>query len=137
MAKGPETGALTGKSGRRYVFHFHSLNMALRGFPKFSDVPGIYVFAKENHDNISGNSVYDLLYVGETGSFQDRIIETHSAFKCAENRDCNCIGIYEMPTSSRDEREKVEEDVRNKYKPPCNKTLNDTNPFRKTNPFSE
>ncbi|MCY4403203.1 MAG: GIY-YIG nuclease family protein [Candidatus Poribacteria bacterium] len=122
MAAGPKWGKLLGESGHLYPFKFYALNMVLRGFPKFTDVPGVYTFAKEKHNNITGHPDYDPLYVGETKSFQDRIVETHSHWECADKHGSNYIGIYEMPDSSPDERKAVEDDIIDKYVPPCNKT---------------
>ena len=122
MAGRIDRATLIGKSGKPYPFKFHPLNIPLRGIPKFRDDSGVYVFAKEKHNNDTGFSEYDAVYVGQTESFEDRLVQTHSHWECANRHGCNSIGILEMPDSSINEREDIETDIISKHDPPCNKT---------------
>lgn len=120
MAGRIDYAVLLGKSGKVYPFKFYPLNLVLRGFPKFPDEEGVYTFAKEKHNNDTGRSEYEALYVGQTESFEDRLVETHSHWECAEKHGCNSIGIHAMAESSREDREDIENDIICEQKPPCN-----------------
>ena len=122
MAGRTDYGTFIGKSGKPYPFTFYPLNIPLRGFPNFRNDPGIYVFAKEKHNNVTGRSDYDALYIGQTKSFRDRLVQGHSHWECANRQGCNSIGILVLPDSSRNDREEIENDIIGEEEPPCNKT---------------
>ena len=111
MAGRTDWAALLGESGKAYPFKFYPLNLTLRGFPKFPNEAGVYAFAKKKHDNDIGGPYYDDLYVGQTESFEDRLVEGHSHWECAEKHGCNSIGIHGMPESSLMIEKKLDKDI--------------------------
>ena len=121
MAGRIDYAVLPGKYRKDYLFKFYPLNLVLRRFPKFPDEEGVYTFAKEKHNNDTGCSEYEALYVGQTESFEDRLVEAHLHWECAKKHECNSIGIYAMAESSRKDREDIENDIICEQDPPCNK----------------
>ena len=121
MAGRSDWANLIGKSGNPYPFKFYPLNLVLRGFPKFPNEAGVYAFVKEKHNNDTGRSDYDALYVGQAESFEDRLVQGHSHWDCANRHGCNSIGIHAMPKSSLNDREEIEDDIIYGEEPPCDK----------------
>jgi hypothetical protein len=69
---------------------------------------------------------YKLIYVGETENLSDRgFYKSHHAYDCwikeAGNESKLSIGIHAMPGSTKDDRLKIEQQIKSKYSPACNK----------------
>ncbi|MGD9162813.1 MAG: GIY-YIG nuclease family protein, partial [Desulfobacteraceae bacterium] len=83
---------------------------------------GIYAILKDNP-----NKAVDVLYVGQTKDFSDRgLIRLHHRYRCfVENAGGEfnvMVAILQMPTSTEDQRKKVESRLIGVYNPPCNRT---------------
>ena len=125
MATGPKDHIFIGESGKKYLFKCYRMN-PFRDLPNFPHDQGIYIFAEEIHNNVSGFSDYEVLYVGQTDSFKDRpVSDKHEKWKRANSNGANfiCIFTKEVPDSL--ERKRIEKDIIDKYAPMCNKD----NPF--------
>ena len=76
-------------------------------------------------DPTNKSDYYTTLYVGQTGDFSTRgFVENHHKFDCwkehTNSKSGLHIGIYSMPNSTEDEREKVETGIIKQKNPPCN-----------------
>ena len=126
MAAGPENQFFIEESGGKYLFKCYSLN-PFRDLPNFPHDQGIYIFAKEIHNNVSGFSDYEVLYIGETNSFKGRpVSEKHEKWEHAHRLGANRICIFTKEVSDTLERKSIENDLIDKYDPICNKD----NPFQ-------
>ena len=126
MAAGPENYIFFGESGEKYLFKCYRVN-PFRDLPNFPHDQGIYIFAKQFHNNVSGFSDYEVLYVGETDSFKDRpVSEKHEKWEYAHRHEANFICIFTKEISDSLERKSIEDDLIDKYDPICNKD----NPFQ-------
>lgn len=90
-----------------------------------SEKGGIYCIMKEG----SKKGYYVIIYFGGSENLAERISDkSHQAYSCwlkevgSENN--LFLGVYLMPNSSKEEREKIENDLIEDYKPVCNKDLN-------------
>ncbi|MYB00057.1 hypothetical protein F4X90_10335 [Candidatus Poribacteria bacterium] len=88
----------------------------------FNAVGGVYIFAKYVPSQY-GTGTYVPLYIGQTISLRNRILEHqhHGKWKCAENYGVNCICVHQ-DANSQSRREK-EADLLAVNHPPCNKRL--------------
>ncbi|MDE2688656.1 MAG: hypothetical protein OXI16_14335 [Chloroflexota bacterium] len=62
-----------GKSGLSYTYTVYELSAV------WLDVPGNYIFAK-----LEQNGFWSAIYVGETGSFKTRLVDSHEKLLCAQ-----------------------------------------------------
>ena len=101
-----------------YDFHVH--------YPletKFYDVPGIYAFAKDDH-----NGKISLQYIGETDSFKTRLTPSHVKWTPAMRAGMNRILCYRPKDVngnpvSQDRRREIQNDLIRQYNPPLNKQV--------------
>ena len=68
---------------------------------------------------------YTVIYFGESGNLSDRgFVNSHHKYSCfideAGSESGIYIGTYLMPNSSASERQKIESELVNKFKPNCN-----------------
>lgn len=90
-----------------------------------SEKGGIYCIMKRGSKERS----YIILYFGESENLAKRILDKlHQAYPCwlkeAGSENNLFLGVYLMPNSSKEEREKIENDLIEDYKPVCNEDLN-------------
>ena len=88
----------------------------------FNAVGGVYIFAKYVPSQY-GTGTYTPLYIGQTISLRNRILEHqhHGKWNCAENYGVNCICVHEDADSQ--SRRKKEADLLAVNHPPCNRQL--------------
>lgn len=86
----------------------------------FNATGAIYIFAKYAPDQY-GTGTYMPLYIGQTISLRNRILEHrhHGKWSCVENYGVNCICVH-RDINARSRMEK-EADLLVANKPPCNK----------------
>ena len=102
-----------------HLFQCHLVGSLSREFPAFSDSPGVYIFAKEIHDNVTGHPDYKVLYVGKTNSFKYRpVSDEHEEWKCALRHGVSHICILDETSTTK--RKDIEIDIYYKHDPPCN-----------------
>ena len=120
MAERIESYPFKGNSGMYHLFKCHRVGSPFREFPAFPDSPGVYIFAKEFHDNMSGLSNYKVLYVGKTDSFKQRpVSEKHEKWECASDHGVSHICILDETSTTK--RETIENYIYLEHDPPCNK----------------
>ena len=98
-----------GKVGT-YNFEVYSLDTA------FNAVGGVYIFTKRTVAP-GGHGTHDLLYIGETESFRDRI-PNHEKRPCVDRNGANCICLHRDDTEA--SRIRKETDLRLTNSTPCN-----------------
>lgn len=88
----------------------------------FNAVGGVYIFAKYVPSQY-GTGTYIPLYIGQTISLRNRILEhqRHGKWNCAENYGVNCICVHQDADSQ--SRRKKETDLLVVNRPPCNRRL--------------
>jgi hypothetical protein len=99
-----------GKSGTSYTFDCFPGNQA------FNPVSGVYILCR----NIPGGG-WEALYVGETGSFKDRLNvgqSLHDGYQRA--KAAGATHIAAMLVSGDTERLRIETDLRHGLNPSCN-----------------
>ncbi|MCY3550468.1 MAG: hypothetical protein OXH39_08390 [Candidatus Poribacteria bacterium] len=128
MAAGPENHIFFGESGEKYLFKCHRVN-PFREFGNSLDRPCVYIFAKAIHNNVSGYSDYEVLYVGETESSKNRPVSAkHEKWEWANRNRANyiCILDFSDKVDAKSKRKDIEDDLVGHYDPMCNKD----NPFQ-------
>lgn len=83
--------------------------------PKSSGVYAIF--------NMTQPFEYDLLYIGESGNFEERVNDYHHKFECWKSHVTQAniyYGLYEMPNSTIEQRLIVEANLINQFQPTCN-----------------
>lgn len=99
---------------------WHQFDIQPLSIVKFLDRAGIYSIWAKNYDN----QTFTMIYVGETGDFEQRLDESHHKYKAwLENaRNGLFVSIYLMPTAqySKEMRLATEQNLINQYKPICN-----------------
>lgn len=94
----------TGASGKKYEYNIYPMDTT------WNDVPGNYIFAKQS----SGS--WEPLYIGQTGSFKDRL-PNHEARPCVlRNRGTH---IHAHINRSEQARLDEESDLAANHKTPC------------------
>ena len=101
-------------SGTSYQFHVYPLE----DNPDFPDHPGLYLFTKQ-YPNQRGGYTHDILYIGETHSFEERLVESHENVPCARNNGFNCVCLH-YSNNEQSERRKSEKALIDKWNPICN-----------------
>ena len=128
MAAGPENHIFFGESDEKYLFKCHRVN-PFREFGSSSDRPCVYIFAKAIHNNVSGYSDYEVLYVGETESSKNRpVSDKHEKWEWTSRNGANYICILDVSgkVDTKSKRKDIEDDLVDYYDPMCNKD----NPFQ-------
>lgn len=95
-----------------YVFEVYNLNTG------WNDVPGVYIFARQEQ-NLRGEVYWKALYVGETGSFRDRINPTHEKWNPALRIGCTHIHAVVVQEVAR--RSDLETRLIQTYEPELNR----------------
>ena len=73
-----QTYTIQDSYGESYTFNLHR-----KGTP-FPAIAGVYIFLKEN-----SSGLYDIIYIGQTSSFKDRIDDdftNHTQYECIKNK---------------------------------------------------
>lgn len=123
MAAGPKDHVFIGNTKTWYPFKCYRVGSIFRDLSDFPYDQGVYIFAKEFPNNVSGLSDYEVYYVGQTESYKDRpVSEKHEKWEDAHRQGANCICIIAKEVSDLHERKSIEKDLRDKYDPICNKT---------------
>ena len=88
----------------------------------FSDVePGMGVYAIMRRIWKNNAFHYDILYIGQTNDFEDRLTSNHEKYDCwLEHTNIVYHALYHMPHTTKSERESVENRLIHCYLPPCN-----------------
>ena len=104
-----QTATWYGSSGTAYEYRVYSLE------PRWNDVPGNYILTKWT---ING---WVAIYVGETGSFSDRLdsLASHHAYHCARRNGVTHIHAR-INMGGVAKRQAEESDIRRRYNPSCN-----------------
>lgn len=121
MAGKVDLQIIKGKSGEMYPFQCYRANAPFKPFPKFPNDSGIYIFADLSHIDENGWTVPKVLYVGESHSFEERVVESHEKWNDALDRNATHICILKLNNSSESERRHIENDICLEHNPPCNK----------------
>ncbi len=121
MAGKVDQQSIEGSSGRSYSFKCYRANDPFKPFPKFPDSSGVYIFADISRIDEYGNDLPKVLYVGESHSFEERVVEEHEKWECALDHKVTHICVLELKDSSKSERLRIEKDIRIEHKPECNK----------------
>lgn len=111
---------IKGNSGEMYRFQCHRANDPFKPFPKFPNNSGVYIFANLSRIDEYGSTVPKVLYVGESHSFEERVVKSHEKWNAALDRKATHVCILRLENSSESERKNVERDIYLKYDPPCN-----------------
>ena len=98
----------TGASGEKYVCYCYKIGEEL------DEIPGVYIFSKR-----SNNKKWSPIYVGETGDLSDRFDDHHKK-DCIEEEGATHICVFTQDMGKKKDRKAVEEDLIDKYDPPCN-----------------
>jgi hypothetical protein len=101
----------TGASGSIYRFQVYPVRT------EFKSNPGVYIFARWDPP-----SQPLVLYVGETDSFKSRLTQNltaHQQYERAAMLGLSHLGVLHVP-GARDNRLKIETDLRHAYNPACN-----------------
>lgn len=101
-----ETHDWKGISGKTYRHYVYDLNTSLK------DAPGNYIFAKKV------GSVWKAVYVGQTGSLSDRILN-HDKWDCARKNGATHIHAH-INNYGESARLAEEADLVKGHNPPCN-----------------
>ncbi|MGD0037567.1 MAG: GIY-YIG nuclease family protein [Bacteroidota bacterium] len=104
------TVTFSGKSGTSYEFFAYSTDT------EFNAVAGVYVVTRRTLDN-SSHASHTRIYVGQTEDLSVRFDNHHKA-DCFKKHKANCICIYRE--DSEGQRLAIEQDLIEKYNPPCN-----------------
>ena len=120
MAGKIDPQVIKGNSGEMYLFQCHRANAPFKSFPKFPNSSGVYIFANLSRTDENGWTVPKVLYVGESYSFEERVVKSHEKWNDALDRNTTHICILKLENSSESERKDVERDIYLKHDPPCN-----------------
>ena len=121
MAAGPESYVFIGNTKKPYLFKCYRVGSIFRDLPDFPYNQGVYIFAKQFHNNVSGLSDYEVLYVGQTESYKDRpVSEKHEKWEYAHRHGANCICIIAKEVTDTLDRKRIEKDIIDNYTPQCN-----------------
>lgn len=96
---------ITDRNGAKYLFEVYHI-----GHQTHIDVAGVYVFTKKGN-----NDKHTILYVGETGSFGDRLGPGHEKWESAIREGMTHVCVHE--TSN---RVFVQNQIKDKYNPRLN-----------------
>lgn len=121
MAGRVDEQKIMGNSRKLYLFKCYRANDFSKTFPKFPDSSGVYIFADISRIDEYGNDLPKVLYVGESHSFEERVVEEHEKWECALDHKVTHICILELKDSSKSERLRIEKDIRLEHNPECNK----------------
>jgi hypothetical protein len=95
-----------------YVFQLDPLRASYR------PIPGVYIFCRD-----LGGGSFSALYVGETSSFQRRLtdeLQGHHSLEAVLRLGATHISTLHVP-GDLSQRLRIETDLRNSLKPPCNR----------------
>ncbi len=100
----------TGTSGREYTYRIYRIGTS------FKDEPGNYMFLKETKPHR-----YRSVYVGETGSLDDRLSnpEAHHKRLCTKREGATHICVH-INSKGEKARKAEEADLISALNPPCN-----------------
>ena len=101
-------------SGTSYEFGVYPLEEN----PEIPALPGIYLFTKR-YQEPQGGHTHDILYIGETHSFEQRLVESHEKVPCARNNGFNCVCLCHYNAEDRTRRIS-EKALIDKWNPICN-----------------
>ena len=108
----PKIGTLdfTGISGHKYTFNVYPLNR------EHKEKEAVYVIT---HRTIKADASVDhsVLFIGETAKIKTEL-EDHPKADSFDKEVANCVCVYWEDHS--DTRQKISEDLKNFYHPPCN-----------------
>ncbi|HUK99804.1 MAG TPA: hypothetical protein VLX29_03005 [Nitrospirota bacterium] len=93
----------------------HELTVYPHDGTTWHNVAGIYIFAGVNRQNL-----WDPLYIGQCGSFQDRI-PSHEIWD--EAQSLGATHVHAMVVSKQADRDKIEKELIQAYQPPLNTQL--------------
>jgi hypothetical protein len=101
-----------GMNGAVYEFQLHPIGT------EYHPKSGVYIFCRD-----LGGGSFSAIYVGETGSFKRRLtdeLQTHHSIDCIRRHGATHICTLHVIGNLSD-RLRIETDLRNSLKPPCNK----------------
>jgi hypothetical protein len=104
------TVTLTGASGTEYMFNVYPCGT------KFETFGAVYYVSKRT-EQPDGTGSHAEIYIGQAKDMSG-VFENHPKESCFEKHNANCISVRE--DSHEDERLKIEKDLIEAYKPPCN-----------------
>lgn len=85
------------------------------------DTSGIYVILRPSEPDSGENPI---LYIGQAGSLLDRVHKGHEKAACWKRHSAEfCRAFHRTPEKSKAEREVIESELIELYKPPCNDRL--------------
>jgi len=108
----PKIGTLdfTGISGHKYTFNVYPKNR------EHKEKEAVYVVT-HRIVKADGSVDHNVIYVGETDNVKHEFSK-HPQEKCFEQETANCICVYWE--DHEDTRNKIADDLKNFYHPPCN-----------------
>lgn len=98
-----------GKTGK-YKFEVYPADTSFRA------VGAVYIFTKRTK-NAEGKGTHEFLYIGETGSLEERI-PNHEKWPCVRKHGVNCICVHR--DDNENSRLDKETDLRAEHSTPCN-----------------
>lgn len=104
------TLTLTGASGAKYEFTVYPFGT------DFEAIPAIYYISKRTEKSDGGGNHLEI-YIGETNNLSERFDNHHKA-SCFRRYKANALSIRQESNESK--RLKIEKDLIDAYKPPCN-----------------
>ena len=107
-----EDFAFYGASGKQYIFQVYPIGT------EFKDIGGVYIFTRREI-NSRGDVTHNLLYIGRTNSLPGRLTRLHHKWEAVLRNRGNCVCIYSELNDR--ERNRIENDLIQKYLPPLNK----------------
>lgn len=124
MATGPTQQAIFGQGRIPYPFKCYRIKNPFSKFPVLPNKPGIYIFAdlSNSKSNNINNIDPNVLYVGKTKSYNERVTEDHE--KLNDAITLNTTHICLLDETSENKRVAIESDIYDKHKP----SLNDRKP---------
>ena len=83
----------------------------------WNDVPGVYIFTRRNQD-LQGRSLWHPLYIGQTGSFKDRLTILHEKWQPALQKGFSHIHV--LVVNGETQRVRLEKSLIQAYHPELN-----------------
>lgn len=109
-----------GKSREEYIFNIHLMGS------RFNSIPGIYEFIYLSKNTASSLiPMWNVLYIGETENFRDRVdinLKQHHKYEYAIRNRATHIALFNFYGTDQ-QRKWIESDLIASYDPPGNKKL--------------
>lgn len=102
---------------RNKIFHVYRMSESI------PSEPGVYIFLREI-EVLARTQCNNILYIGQTQNLRERLytnLDYHEEWPCIRRHRGDCVGVYLMKNSTKQERLDVETELRHTYETPCNR----------------